>query len=137
MLWKEDWKMMFEASYNALKYEGILVIDIVPKGGLKKYEGIHVNETEGGMLIRDIKYDKEKSYLTTKVNAFVKTNYFGTYKNVREEVTETSFKLTEIARMLKKAGFKKVVMYRDDMKKYIFNYKRLEKNQRVYIVAKK
>ena len=88
-------------------------------------------------VLRDIKYDKEKSYLTTKVNAFVKTNYFGTYKNVREEVTETSFKLTEIARMLKKAGFKKVVMYRDDMKKYIFNYKRLEKNQRVYIVAKK
>ena len=39
--------------------------------------------------------------------------------------------------MLKKAGFKKVVMYREDMKKYIFNYDRLEKNQRVYIVAKK
>lgn len=137
LLSKEDWNMMFTSSYDALKYGGVLIIDIVPLGGLKKYAGIHYDETKEGTLIRDITFDSQTNQITSKVNAFVKTNYFGTYKNIREEITETSFKLSEIARMLRKKGFKKISMYNMDLKKYIFNYGRLEKEERVYIVAHK
>ena len=117
LLNKEHWGATFKSAYEALKFGGVFILDFVPGGYLPKWEGEYVREEEAGTLVRMIKYDKEENTLTTHINAFVKSGFMGTFKNVTGDVVETSFPVKDVIKMLKDAGFKKVVMYTEDFKK--------------------
>lgn len=137
LLKKEYWRDSFKCIYDSLKYGGVFVMDFVPLGSLKNWEGVFVREEGTSTLIREINFDKKTNILTTDVNAFVKANYFGTYRNIRESVKETSYNIKEVIALLKEAGFKNISVYNEDFKRYRFNFKKANKEQRLYISAKK
>ncbi|MCQ2749944.1 MAG: hypothetical protein MJ246_08450 [Clostridia bacterium] len=74
--------------------------------------------------------------LTTFINAFVKSGFMGTFKNVQGEVYETSFPVSDVIKSLKAAGFKKVVIYDEDFKK-IRSKRKANKLERIYLASLK
>lgn len=134
---KEHWQDTFKSVYESLKYGGMFILDVVPVVGLEKWEGTYVKDLKEGTLIRKIELDPLTNIITTHINAFIKTNYFGTYKNIKEDVKETSFKVEEIILMLKEAGFKKIELYDQDLVKHKFLISKLNKEERIYISAMK
>ena len=137
LLKKEHWKDTFSSVYDSLKYGGIFILDVVPLGALEKWEGTYVKDLKEGTLVRKIELDVLSNIITTHINAFIKTNYFGTYKNIKEDVKETSFRVEEIIEMLKEAGFKKIELYDQDLIKHRFFIGKLNKEERIYISATK
>lgn len=137
LLKKEYWADTFKCVYDSLKYGGIFVMDFVPQGALKSWQGTYVNEFGTSTLVRKIDYDKENNILTTHLNGFVKANYFGTYRNVREDTKETALDLKVVMAMLKSAGFKNITVYNEDFKKYKCHFSKANKEKKIYISAKK
>lgn len=130
------WDATFKSAYEALKFGGVFIVDFVPNGYLPKWDGEYVREEEAGTLVRTIRYDKETNMLTTYINAFVKSGFMGTFKNITGEVTETSFNVKDVIKMLKAAGFKKIIMYNEDFKK-IKSKRKANNIERLYLACLK
>ncbi|MCQ2978201.1 MAG: class I SAM-dependent methyltransferase [Clostridia bacterium] len=130
LLIKEHWQETFNNVYELLKYGGVFVMDYVPPKALKEWNGTYVMDDDTSCLVRKIVYDDKTNVLTTNINAFVKANYFGTYRNIKEQAKETSFEIKDVLKMLKIAGFKKVTMYDETFKK--ISAGKASKAKRVY-----
>lgn len=135
LLKEEYWVEAFNSIYDSLKFGGVFIMDMVPSNALKNWPGTYVKENDNSILIREISYDKGEKVLTTKINAFIKANYFGTYRNVREEVHEISFDTKKVINMLKKVGFKKIDLYNENFEK--IKPGKADKEDRVYFSCMK
>jgi len=124
----------FHSVYQCVIEDGYFIFDLNTKEGLKRWNGMHINDTENKLLIIKGIFDVERDKAVTRVSGFVKDED-DRYSRFEEIVYNYVYSIAEIKEILKEIGWTQVNFTRiEDLDKNIENP---EKEDRIFIVAKK
>ncbi len=136
LLKREDWEKTFTRIKANLKEGGLFVMDLVPQDALKKWAGNYIRSKKDCTLVRNLKYDAKKNTLTSEITGFIRKKPLEFYSVVRETHIETSFRIGEIKKMLKKSGFRKIYLCDEEGEFYGYLWPHLNQKSRLYFVCR-
>jgi SAM-dependent methyltransferase len=130
----EQLKSCFRSVNSVLLENGLFIFDLNTRLGLKRWNGISVEDSEEMMLVTRGVYDEQNGRALTGISGFlrVSTQY---YERFEETVYNTAFDLEEVRKGLLDSGFS--VAYANRGQELGVPLEEPEKEGRVFFVGRK
>ena len=124
----------FRSVAAALAEDGVFIFDLNTRAGLRRWNGIQVQDTEEAMIVNRGVYDGQGDRAYVKISGFVRTPE-GQYERFDETAFNTVFELDVVREQLREAGFQRAYCARvEDLGTPIENP---EGEGRVFVVGRR
>ncbi len=124
----------FRCVYAALTAEGYFVFDLNTRRGLRRWNGLNVDDDDEVMIVTRGVYDEENGKAYTEISGFVREED-GRYERFRQVAYNTAFDLARVKNALLDIGWREVHFARAaDLSTPIDNP---ESEGRIFIMARK
>lgn len=131
---EEALKGCFNSTYQSVVKNGYFIFDLNTIVGLKKWNSMHIEDTENILLIIKGIFDVDRDEAVTRISGFVKEED-NRYSRFEEIVYNYVYSIDKVKKTLLEIGWSQVYFARiEDLNK---NIESPEKEDRIFIVAQK